>query len=77
MSRQARELFILMLLLVMKVVLLVIMMILAVVEVILFILLNFRKFWTDFGAGDDFLGVALVEYIDKRSTFRLDTTSNR
>ena len=75
MSRQARELFILMLLLVMKVVLLVIMMILvAVVEIIL---LNFRKFWTDFGAGDDFLGVALVEYIDKRSIFGFETTINR
>ena len=36
----------------------------SVVEVIiLFILLKFPKFWSDFGAGDDFriLGVALVE----------------
>ena len=56
-------------------VLLVIMMILvAVVEIIL---LNFRKFWTDFGAGDDFLGVALVEYIDKRSIFDLHYSTKR
>ncbi len=34
-------------------------------EVILFILMNIWKIWGDFGAGDDFLGVALVEYIDK------------
>ncbi len=24
------------------------------------------KFWSDFGAVNDYLGVALVEYIDKR-----------
>ena len=30
------------------------------------------KFWGDFGAGDDFLGVALVDYIDKRLLFGLD-----
>ena len=76
MSRQARELSIL-LVVVIKVVLLVIMMILAVVEIMLVILLNFRKFWTDFGAGNDFLGVALVEYIDNRSIFGFVTTINR
>ncbi len=76
MSRQARELLIL-LLVVMKVVLLVIMMILAVVEIMMVILLNFRKFWTDFGAGNDFLGVALVESIDKRWMFGIDTMFNR
>ncbi len=35
------------------------------------------KFWSDLGAGVDFLGVALVEYIDKGSMFGLDTASNR
>ncbi len=77
MSRQARELFILMLLLVIKFILLVVM-------------INddigngggnhfdeIPKFWTDFGAGNDFLGVALVEYIDKRWMFGLDNTTNR
>jgi len=93
-SRQARELLILMLLVVimklkLKLVLLVIMMVLAVVEiimlklavveVILFILLKFPKFWSDFGAGDDFriLGVALIEYIDKGSLFGLGSSTNR
>ena len=31
----------------------------------------------DFGAGDDFLGVALVETIDKRLIFGIDNTTNR
>ncbi len=35
------------------------------------------KFLGDFGAGDDFLGVALVESIGKRLIFGLDTMSNR
>ncbi len=37
------------------------------------------EFYGDFGTGDDFLGVALalVEYIDNRSTFDLVTMSNR
>ncbi len=35
------------------------------------------KFYADFGTGDDFLGVALVEYIDNRSSFDLVTMSNR
>jgi len=45
--------------------------------IILFILMKFPKFWSDFGEGHDFLGVALVESIDKRSIFALDTMSNR
>ncbi len=45
-------------------------------EVILFILFKFRKFWGRSGAGDDFLEVALVEYIDKRSIFGFETTIN-
>ena len=67
MSRQTRELSIL-LLVVLK------MVSEAVVE---FILLKFPKFWSDFGAGDDFLGVALVEYIDKRLIFGLGNSTNR
>ena len=56
---EARELSIL-LLVVLKMVLV------ADMEIImLFILMKFPKFWSDFGAGDDFLGVAWVEYIDK------------
>ena len=35
------------------------------------------KFWGDFGAGDDFLGVDLVETIDKRLIFGLDSMCNR
>ncbi len=35
------------------------------------------KFWTVFGAGDDFLGVALVEYIDKGSIFGLESRTYR
>ncbi len=35
------------------------------------------KFWTGFAAGDDFLGVALVDYIDKRSIFGFETTINQ
>ncbi len=37
------------------------------------------KFCTDFGAGDDFhfLGVDLVEYIDKRLIFGLGYSTNR
>ena len=53
------------------------MMVLAVVDVILVILLKNRKCSGDFGAGNDFLGVALAESIDKRSMFGLDTTTNR
>ena len=49
-----------------------------VVEVILsFILLKNQKNCGDFGAGDDFLDPSRVEYIDKRSIFGLDTTTNR
>ncbi len=36
------------------------------------------KFWSDFGAVNDFLGVALVYYIDKRSIlFGLGYSTNR
>ena len=35
------------------------------------------KFWTGFGAGDDFLDPSRVEYIDKRSIFGFETTINR
>ncbi len=51
----------------------------SVVEVIiLFILLKFPKFWSDFGAGDDFriLGVDLVETINNRSIFGLGYSTN-
>ncbi len=45
-------------------------------HVLLFVQIS--KFWTDFGAGDDyFLGVALVEYIDKRLIFGLGNSTNR
>ncbi len=33
-----------------------------------FILLKNPKFWGDFGAVDDFLGIALVEYHNQEST---------
>jgi len=70
MSCQARGLSIL-LLVVQKI-------LVAVVEVIiLFILMKFPKLWSDFGAGNDFLGVALVEYIDKRSIFDLHYSTKR
>ena len=55
----------------------VLLLIMLTMQDILFILLNFAKFWSDHGAGDDFLGVALVEYIDKRSIFRLGSSTNR
>ncbi len=51
--------------------------IMMVLKVILFILMKFPEILTDFGAGDDFLGVDLVEYIDKRCMFGLDNTTNR
>ena len=35
------------------------------------------KFWIGFCAGNDFLGVALVESIDKGSIFRLDYSTIR
>jgi len=70
MSCQARGLSIL-LLVVQKI-------LVAVVEVIiLFILMKFPKLWSDFGAGNDFLGVALVQYIDKRSIFGVGSSTNR
>ena len=57
---------------------LLIMMILAVVEVILFILLKIGNFGATLALpGDDFLDPSRVEYIDKRSIFGLDTTTNR
>ncbi len=52
-------------------------MIMLTMEVILFILLKFRKFWGGSGAGDDFLGVALVESIEKRSIFGVGSSTNR
>ena len=51
-----------------------ILMILTAVELILF---KFAKFWSYFGAGNDFLDPSRVESIDKGSGFRLDTTTNR
>ena len=35
------------------------------------------KFWTDFGAGDDFLDPSRVEAIDKGLIFRLGSVPNR
>ena len=35
------------------------------------------KFWSDLGAGVDFLGVALVQSIDKGSVFGLGYSTNR
>ena len=67
---KARELSLLIALLI---AILFIMMVLAtVVEVILLILfVEISKFWGGSGAGDDFLRVALVEYIDRGSIFGL------
>ncbi len=48
-----------------------------ILEVILFILLKFHHFGGDFGAVNDFVGVALVESIDKRFIFGLVSMSNR
>ena len=67
---EARELLI-------QFLLIAILLVLMILEVILFILLKVCKFWGDFGAGDDFLGVALVDYIDKGLLFGVDTTTNR
>ncbi len=67
-SRQARELLLIaMLLLEMEM----------VIIDILVILMKIRKFWSDYGAGGDFLGVDLVESIDKGSIFRHDYSTNR
>ncbi len=41
------------------------------------ILLKFAKFWSDFGAGDDFLDPSRVESIDKKSIFDLDSSTFR
>ena len=46
-------------------------------EVILFKLVKFRNFWSGFGHAGHFLGVYLVESIDKRLVFGLETTTNR
>ncbi len=35
------------------------------------------KFWSDFGAGNDFLGADLVESIDKGLIFGLGNSTNR
>ncbi len=48
-----------------------------VVLMLHFFLVKFPKFWGDFGAGDDFLGVALVESIDKGSRFDLHYSTDR
>ena len=53
----------------MGILMLVLLLIVLAMEVILFILFKFPKFWGGSGAGNDFLGVALVEYIDKRLIF--------
>ncbi len=52
-------------------------MLIMAMEVILFILMKIQKFWGGFGAGDDFLGVDLVESIDKGSIFELYSMCNR
>jgi len=52
-------------------------MLLPVMKVILFILMKIPKFWGDFGAGNDFLGVDLVESIDKGSIFGIGNSTNR
>ncbi len=49
----------------------------AVVEVVFVQFDENLKILGDFGAGDDFLGVDLVESIDKRSIFRLDYSTYR
>ncbi len=64
------------------VVLKMVMVMVAVVEVILFILLFILLKFRNFGATlvlieEDFLGVALVETIDKRSLFGLGYSTNR
>jgi len=53
------------------------MLLVVVVVVILFNFGQIRKIGSRFGAGDDFLGVDLVELIGKRSSFGLETNSNR
>ena len=67
---EARELLI-------QFLLIAILLVLMILEVILFILLKFRNFVLISALGDDFLGVALVESIDKRFIFGLDNTTNR
>ena len=55
----------------------VLLLIMLIMEVILFILLKNPKFLSGSGAGDDFLGVSLVEYIDKRLIFGVGNSTNR
>ena len=44
-------------------------------HVVLFV--QIPKFWSDLGAGDDFLDPSRVEYIDKRLIFDLEIAPNR
>ncbi len=60
-----------------RIVMVVLLLIMLTMEVILFILLKNPKFWSGFGAGDDFLGVALVESIDKELIFGVGSSTNR
>ena len=71
-SRQAKEMSLMMVMLIMM-----ILMVSPVVEVILIILLKFRNLECRFGAGNGFLGVDLVESIDKGAVFDLDYSTNR
>ena len=63
--------------LIMLLTLTIMMMLIFMVVVILFDFVNNSKFWSRSSAGDDFLGVDLVEYTGKRSLFCLNTTTIR
>ncbi len=56
---------------------LLVMLIILTMTVVEVILLKFPKIRGDFGAGNDFLGVDLVESIDKGSIFGLVYNTNR
>ena len=56
---------------------LIVMMVLMILVALDYCFDEIPKFWSDFGAGYDFLGVALVEYIDKGSIFGLESRTYR
>ncbi len=55
-------------------------MLLVVLTLLVMLMVHFvkiSKFWSDHGAGDDFLDPSQVESIDKGSIYGLDTATNR
>ena len=75
MSRQARELLLIQMLI--KMLMLLVVLTLLVMLMLMVHFVEISKFWNDHGAGDDFLDPSRVEYIDKRSIFDFEATINR